>query len=54
MKMAMTAVLAGLFAYSVYGTAKESMKLAIFFVVVMIATLVWRTLKGWPDWWAKL
>ncbi len=42
------------FLYSVYGMSQRNAGMAIFFVVAMIAILVWRTIKGWPEWWAKL
>jgi uncharacterized membrane protein len=55
MKTAMAAAIVGLFTYSVYGMAQRgNVELAVFFVVVMIATLVWRSFKRWDECWRQL
>jgi hypothetical protein len=54
MKTAMTAFFGYFFLWSVYCMSHTSTGVAIFFVSAMIAILVWRTIKGWPEWWAEL
>lgn len=40
--------------WSVYGMAHQNEAVAISFGIAFVVLLVWRTVKGWPEWWAQL
>jgi hypothetical protein len=54
MKTGMTILFIGFGVWSVYGMAHRNESLAIGFGVAFVVLLIWRTIKGWPEWWAQL
>jgi hypothetical protein len=54
MKVGITILFLGCGLWSVYGMAQRNENVAIFFGVALGPTVVWRTIKGWPEWWRQL
>jgi hypothetical protein len=54
MKAAIAALFIFFGAWSIRGLTQINIGVGAGAAFTMVAMLVWRTIKGWPEWWAKL